>query len=151
MTPAEFMTEIAVPAALEFKADPRSRLRMYLAIIVAFHVRDHLEAAGESGVEAAMRTATGDLFAAVRDVANGAKHGRAKIKPWIGFEAGDDYDIEPGGFSFLAPFGETVGGRGISMDAPAGTRGSYWACAEVLRAYVSLYPQHFSKCDLSGL
>ena len=53
MKAAEFMTEIAVPAALEFKADPRSRLRMYLAIIVAFQVRDHLEAAGESGVEAA--------------------------------------------------------------------------------------------------
>lgn len=71
----------------------------------------------------------------------------------ITFVAGEDLRRPPaffGSFQFgRSRMGDTKGGRDIA--ATGGRADIYAACAEVLRTYVALYPQHFAGCDLSDL
>ena len=152
MTPAEFMTEIALPTALEFRQDLHSRRRAYLTCIAVFHVKDHLSKAGAQGIEAAVRGRTDDMFDVVRGVCNGTKHVQTDARHRVAFAAGDDTDQPDLGYG-VGGFGvgrfDGIGGREIEVD---GRRVDlYNACAAVLRAYVALYPQHFAGCDLSAL
>jgi hypothetical protein len=153
MAPADFMAEIVLPTVLEFREEPRSRRRAYLACIATFHVKDHLAEAGERDVETAMRDETGIAFDVVRDVCNGAKHREATRRPRVGFLVGADSDRPPaiGGVaeSGVSRGGDAEGGREI--EAGGQRVDLYDTCTTVLRAYVALYPHHFTGCDLSEL
>ena len=65
------MSEIVVPTLRELRNERRSRRRAYLACIAVFHLSDHLENAGETGIEDAMRASCGVAFDVVRGVCNG--------------------------------------------------------------------------------
>jgi hypothetical protein len=43
MTPAEYVNDIVVPTVREFRDEPRSQRRAYLACMVTFHIKDHLQ------------------------------------------------------------------------------------------------------------
>jgi hypothetical protein len=51
MTPEDYIREIVLPTALEFKEKPRSRRHAYLTCMALFHVKDHLNEAGEVSIE----------------------------------------------------------------------------------------------------
>ncbi len=152
MTPAEFMSEIVLPTALEFRRHLHSRRHAYLTCIAVFHVKDHLSKAGVQGIEAAVRSRTDNMLDVVRGVCNGTKHVQTDARHRVAFAAGDDTDqpdlgFGAGGFG-VGRYGG-IGGREIEVDGRQVDL--YDACAAVLRAYVALYPQHFIGCDLSGL
>lgn len=95
MTPGEYMTEIVVPTLREFRDERTLRRRAYLASIAVFHLKDHLKKAGETGIEAAMRTTCGDAFDVVRGVCNGTKHVETDGSHSVAFRVGDDTDRPP--------------------------------------------------------
>jgi hypothetical protein len=156
MTPAEYMETIALPTALEFNRNRRSRRLGYLACITAFHVKDYLAAAGETGVDATMRKAcTVDTnFAFVQAICTAAKHTKAdgENRP-VRLKAGDDRDQPPGiwgeakwGVSF---WGDPIGGRVVPL--PSGDHDIYQAVKDVLDTYGRTYPGHFVGCDFQPL
>ena len=153
MTPADFLNEIALPAALDFKSDPRSRRFAYQACINTFHIKDHRKQSGATSIETLMRAKTGYMFDVVRGICNGTKHVQTDGSHIVAFKAGDDTDRSPGilGEMILdeSILEDTVGGRNILT--PGGPVDVYEAVAAVLHAYVDAFPQHFSSCDLSAL
>lgn len=153
MTPADYLNEIALPAAVDFKGSPRSRRLAYQACINAFHVKDHLKRAGASNIEPTMRAATGYMFDVVRGVCNGTKHVQTDGSHIVAFSAGQDTDRSPGilGEMILdeSILEDTIGGRDVLT--PGGPVDVYDAVSTVLRAYVAAFPQNFTGCDISGL
>ena len=153
MTPAEYVNEIVVPTVLELRDDTRSRRRAYLACIAVFHVKDHLSKAGETGIESAMRAATGEAFDVVRGVCNGTKHVRTDRGHVIAFTSGDDYDVPPAFADMMivdvSYLDDTVGGREI--ETPSGVFDLYAVASTTLKTFVQCYPMHLGACDLSGL
>ena len=112
MTPAEYVNEIVVPTLREFRDQPRSRRRAYLAAITLFHVKDYLNRYGESNIEKTMRRVAPATFDVVRGVCNGTKHVSTDASHPVPFAAGKDRD-RPGstlgqmqtGVSFLGEWG----------------------------------------------
>lgn len=155
MTPADFLAEILLPTVLEFRAEPRSRRHAYLAAIVTVALTDHLKKAGETGIEATMRAATGSAFDVVRGVANGDKHVRTDGRHVVAFAAGEDYDVPPstfGSFVFgFSPFGDTVGGRAITTETGEWRADIHATTAATLRAFMAAYPARFPCNDPSVL
>lgn len=117
MTPSDFMNEIVVPTLREFRDERRSRRRAYLACIAVFHLKNHLKKAGESGIEAAMRAASGVAFDVVRGVCNGTKHVETDGTHSVGFRAGADSDRPPAILGELvlnvSQLDDVVGGREV--------------------------------------
>ena len=154
MSPAEFMTEIVLPTAIEFRDAPRDRRRAYLACIIAFSACEYLKESGEVNVGERMRTETGAAYDVVRGVCNGSKHAGADRKHAIAFKPGSDYDRPPARAGELqagiSRLGDTIGGREI-LTGSTGGADVYQAVATFLKAFATVYPVHFVNCDLSVL
>ena len=151
MTPQIYMNEIVLPTVVEFKREPRSRRRAYLSCVVTFHLKDHLKAAGETGIEQTMRTAAGDAFDVVRGLCNGTKHVQTDQTHLIPFAAGKDWDRPPAALGQMvlgvSRLGDPYGGREIG----AGTqrRDIYSAVKDTLTAFCSSYGTHLGSTDLT--
>jgi hypothetical protein len=155
MTPAEYLAEILLPTAIEFRDERRSRRRAYLACIAAFHMKDYLRRAGAKGVEDAVREAcisNGD-FDLVRDVCNGAKHLEATRFGLLPFRAGSDYERPPFRAGELecgiSMVGDVLGGR--EVQTPRGRFDLFHAVRNVLLAYEKAFPSHLKGCDFGAL
>lgn len=153
MKPQEYMDDIVLPTVAELKGQPRSRHRAYLACIVTFHLKDHLRAAGERGIEKAMRATTAGAFDVVRGVCNGTKHVQTDGSHPIPFTAGKDWDRPPAKFGEMvlgvSRLGDPHGGREIG--AAHGRHDIYSAVTVVLRAFCQSYPHHLGATDLNLL
>jgi hypothetical protein len=151
MTPAEYVNDIVVPTAREFRDEPRSQRRAYLACMVIFHIKDHLQRAKARQVENAIRGATGDAFDVVRDVCNGTKHPFIDRNDPSRFVAGADWDRPPGRAGELecgvSQIGDPVGGREIAVGTD---RADLYQCVKrVIGAFKANFPAHLGGCDLS--
>jgi hypothetical protein len=152
MTPQNYMDEIVLPTVAEFKNEPRSRRRAYLACVVTFHLKDHLKAAGEKGIEQTMRAA-GHAFDVVRGVCNGTKHFQTDQTHLIQFAAGNDWDRPPAAIGQLAigvsRIGDAHGGREIGTGPQRCD--IYSAVKDTLAAFCSSYASHLGTTDLTGV
>ena len=151
MTPADFVNEIVIPTLRDFRDERRSRRRAYLACIAVFHLKDHLNKAGEKGVEGTMRTSCGIAFDVVRGVCNATKHVETDGSHVVAFRAGDDTDRPPAIWGEavwdVSRWDDPVGGREVQH---AGDRHDVYECAkQVAAAYLTNYPAQLGKCDLS--
>jgi hypothetical protein len=151
MTPADYMNEIVIPTLREFRHERRSRRRAYLACIAAFHLKDHLKKAGETGIEATMRRSCGVAFDVVRGVCNATKHVETDGSHVIAFRAGDDTDRPPGVWGEavwdVSRWDDPVGGREVSH---RGDRHDvYEYVMVVVAAYRTNYSAHLDTCELS--
>jgi hypothetical protein len=153
MTPADYVREIALPTALEFKQSPHCRRLAYLTCMAVFHIKDHLKFAGAASVEKTTRATAGDSFDVVRAICNGTKHVETDPSHPVPFRAGDDFhrpaaragEMESG-ISRLA----TEGGREIGHD-PRKRFDIYEACKATVKAFCSSFPNQLGDCDLTDL
>jgi hypothetical protein len=158
MTPAEYMREIVIPTVREFRDDPRSQRRAYLACIVTYHLRDYLEKAGEEegSVGKTMHLLGRDTsWDVVHSICNASKHcGHDPNRPHkISFAPGQDYDRPPakhGEAVFgLSRWGDGVGGREIPVDGDG--LDIYECVRAVLGKYTFHFEHHLGAVDLSEL
>lgn len=154
MTPQEFMNEIVLPTVKDLAVNRRSRRHTYLAAIVTFHIKDHLQKTGEAGIESKVRAKCGDNFDLVRAICNGTKHVLTNETHSIPFSVGDDWDRPPAiagqmlcGISRL---GDTAGGREIGNSGPE-RKDIYFSIKAVLSAFCECYPSYLGNSDLSDL
>jgi hypothetical protein len=153
MTPADYVREIALPTALEFKQSPHCRRLACLTCMAVFHIKDHLKHAGAASVETTMRATARDSFNVVRAICNGTKHAATDSTHPISFRAGDDFhrpaaragELECGISRFA-----TEGGREIGHD-PKKRFDIYQACKATLIAFCSSFPNQLGGCDLTDL
>jgi len=141
MTPSQFAVEIVVPTVREFRDNPRSRRRAYLACMVTYHLKDYLDKHGVD-VEGAMKLFGGSRsFEAVRAVCIATKHtdfaGRPRYPEHIPFSAGQDYERPPARCGELvcglSRCGDAHGGREIARNL--GGLDVYDSVRTVLKAY----------------
>jgi hypothetical protein len=151
MTPAEYVNEIVVPTVRDARDCRQSRRHAYLACIVTFHMKDHLEKAGETDVHQQMQTACPEHFDVVRSVCNGTKHVVLNRGHTIPFVLGSDYYRPPAsagvmecGVSFV---GDTDGGRSIRHNKI--DYDLYGSTKTLLVAFQREFPQQLSSCDLN--
>jgi hypothetical protein len=153
MRPAEFVNSIVVPTVIEFRNEPRSQRRAYLACVATFHVKDHLRSAGETGIENAMRRECGDHFHIVRAVCNGTKHAETDSSHVVPFKVGEDYDRPPAIWDEIqwdvSHWDDPDGGRELATTG--GPRDLFVSVRAVLFAYRALYPEQLASCDFSGV
>lgn len=148
MTPESFLSDIVLPTVREFRAEPLSSRRAYLACIVAHHLGDYLQKAGEQNPRDHLRTnyapAAVDVVSAV---ANGSKHadyGKDKTGA-VKFRPGDEQVRGRGGFG-SGPFGSGAFGVndfGLEVFADGGSGRIMHAVETVIRSYVAAYPARF--------
>jgi hypothetical protein len=155
MKPEDYVREIVLPTAREFKANPRSRRHAYLTCMVVLHLKDHLRKAGEGSIEKKMREATGNSFDVVRAICNGTKHAATDPKTHrIQFEVGDDFDRPPGragqAQAGISRAGDPTGGREFGQN-PNERVDIYGACKTTLEKFCTVFPNRLGNCDFSGL
>jgi hypothetical protein len=135
MTPAEYVNEIVEPTIKEFRDEPRSRRRAYLACIVTFQIKEHLVRAGEnkSDVHAKMKQSCRDAFELVRSICNGSKHVETDKSHLFPFRAGSDWDRPPARCGVAQAGLSRVGdATGAEKRAQAINR---WTCADASRRW----------------
>ncbi len=151
MTPEEYFQDIVLPTMKEFRDEPRSRRRAYLACIALFHLKDYLNKVGEKGVEERLRDATGDAFDIVRSVCNGAKHVTVNSRHVVAFSAGGDVERPPAVAGLLecglSELGDYEGGR--SVVTPGGIANLNMSLRKCALAFATIYLDHFAEIDLS--
>ena len=151
MTPEEYFQDIVFPTVKEFRDEPRSRRRAYLACIALFHLKDYLRKAGEHDVVKGLRDATGDAFDIVQSVCNGAKHVRVNSRHVVAFSAGGDVERPPAVAGLLecglSELGDYEGGR--SVVTPGGIANLNMSVRKCTLAFMTGYPDRFARIDLS--
>lgn len=154
MTPQEFMDEIVLPTVRELAINRRSRRHTYLASIVTFHIKDHLQKAGETGIENKMRAICGNNFDVVRAICNGTKHVLTNESHPISFSVGDDWDRPPAACGQMrcgiSRLGDFTGGREIG-NSGLNRKDIYSSIKAVLSAFCKYYPSYLGNSNLSDL
>ncbi|WP_316227706.1 hypothetical protein [Bradyrhizobium sp. SZCCHNR3015] len=150
MTPADYVTEIVIPTVRESRDNRKSRRHAYLACIVTFHIKDHLEKVGVTGVTQKMRTACPGHFDLVRGVCNGTKHVATNQGHVIPFAIGGDY-YRPPAFAGvmmagLSMLGDTKGARVVRHNDTK--YDLYGSAKAVLAEFKRQFPNYLDGCDL---
>ena len=152
MTPAEYATEIVIPTVREFRDDPQSRRRAYMACMVTYHIGDYLVKAGvpKTRIPPAMR-ASGGGFDVVQAICNATKHSGHGHPHAVPFSPGDDYDRPPAVWDEavfdVTIWDDAMGGREISV-AGSGVD-IYRSICATLAAFKINFPPHLDAVDLS--